>query len=501
MAVDMERIEEQSEIGVKHIINFTKQNWKKILWFAGISLGVTFLLIVFAYIVLPRETYYTSVINVQLNRTKHKIMYPSGKAFSATDIISTAVLRRVFDNNKIEEKMSFDKFCRLFSLSGLDVERAKLAAGFKEKLNNKKNTVVELKELELEYSRALQRIRDGKISITMQASSKFSGNESARLLNEVADTWFKLYSKQEARIFPRVETVLHVAGLHQNLRRDGKIISLDKARGVCNNLTVACRKLDEIVLGAKIVLPSGDMLSDLRERLNMLQLHRIQPMLLIATMFSEYKHPVDDIALQACIVGLDKSIRINSEKYDGVIAALKMLHASESITGAVSVPGKNAPSTVNMALDGTFVSSLEGLIRNASTLETREYLTKRALAYKEDLAELNAEKEYYVNLLNSTRSSQKIKLSKEQLKAMEDTMFVELIDLCRKVNEFRELIFKEHVQNRIFYTTTGSVEKYSDFKIPFARVALGLLFLFVLVNAVNAGKLFYVAYSSGKLND
>ena len=501
MAVDLEKSEIQSEIGIKHVMNFVKQSWKKIIIFAGFSFAITVFLIVLGYIVLPREISYTSSVRIQLPKQKHTIVYPNGKVFSATDIISTAVLRRVYDNRKIEKKIPFDKFCGLFSLTGLDIERAKLAANFKDKLSNKKNTVVELKELEIEYNRALQRLDDGKISISMLASSEFSGKESAQILNDVADSWFKVYSKQEARVFPRVDSVTHVAGLHQNLRRDGKIISLDKARLVCHNLQVACRNLDEIVLGAKIALNSGETLGELRERLGMLHRHRILPMLLISTMFSEYKHPVDAIALQACIVSLDKSIQIASEKYEGVVTALQMLRASESITSNVSASSKEKPSTINMALDGTFVTSLEVLIRNASTVEMREHLTKRALDYKEELAELKAEKEYYVNLLNTSRSNQKAGLSKEQLKAMEDNMFVELIDLCRKVNEFRELIFKEHVQNRIFYTTTGSVEKYSDFKIPFKRVVLALLFLLVLVNMANAGKLFYVAYNSGKLND
>ena len=80
-------------------------------------------------------------------------------------------------------------------------------------------------------------------------------------------------------------------------------------------------------------------------------------------------------------------------------------------------------------------------------------------------------------------------------------MFVELIDMSRKVNEFRDLIFREYVQNRLFYTTSGSVEKYSDFCIPFSRIMLGLLFIFVLVNIGNAGKLFYASYNGGELKD
>ena len=104
MAVDLEKSEIQSGIGIKHVMNFVKQSWKKIIIFAGFSFAITVFLIVLGYIVLPRETSYTSSVRIQLPKQKHTIVYPNGKAFSATDIISTAVLRRVYDNRKIEKK-------------------------------------------------------------------------------------------------------------------------------------------------------------------------------------------------------------------------------------------------------------------------------------------------------------------------------------------------------------------------------------------------------------
>lgn len=64
-------------------------------------------------------------------------------------------------------------------------------------------------------------------------------------------------------------------------------------------------------------------------------------------------------------------------------------------------------------------------------------------------------------------------------------MFSELSVLCRKVNEFRDLIFKEFVQNRSFFTTAGTVEKLSVFYIPFKRIAVGIILLVLLLNAVR----------------
>ena len=500
MAVEAENLETKSEIGLKHIISFAKKYWKKMLFFAGASCGVTLVVIAFAYIFMPHETYYTSTINLQLAKVKGVTVYPSEKPFSAEDIISTAVLRQVYDINKVENKMKFDEFCALFSLTGQSVDRAKLAAMFRDKLNNKKNTVLEIKELEREYANELARLDDGKVSITMAKSGQFGSAESAKILNDVPACWFRIYHKLEAKSFPRIATVPQVASLHKNIRRDGKIVTLDKARIVCGNLFRACKELDEIVLGAKIALPSGEFLSDLSERLSMLQRHRIQPMLLVVMMLADYKHPIDNVSLRACIVDMEKKIKICTEKYEGTIAALNMLHSSES-GAAHQTNRKDSSASVNMAIDGSFVGSLENLIRNASTIAMRSKLTEKAMEYKEELAELNAEREYYNSLINSNNASRGIGMTKDQLKAMEDNMFIELIDLSRKVNEFRDLIFNEYVQKRLFYTTGGVVEKYSDFRIPFARVMLGLLFVFVLVNAVNIGRLFYAAYNGGDLKD
>ena len=79
-------------------------------------------------------------------------------------------------------------------------------------------------------------------------------------------------------------------------------------------------------------------------------------------------------------------------------------------------------------------------------------------------------------------------------------MFSELSVLCRKVNEFRDLIFKEFVQNRSFFTTAGTVEKLSVFYIPFKRIAVGIILLVLLLNVVYAGNRFYKAYSNGELS-
>ena len=503
MANEVGNQELQKEIKFSHITSFIKKNWGRTVCFGFVSLIIAGLVIAAAYLLLPRNVSYVSNIHLQLPKVQGVMVYPNEKRFSTNDILSNSVLKTVYDNNKLEGKIKFDEFCELFSLTGLDVERAKLSAAFREKLNNKKITVVELKELETEYANALLKLDNAAVSIAMAPSLVFTEHEMVKILNEIPKVWFDIYSKQEAKVFPEIETVALIEELRKNADIEGKMVSFDKARNICYGLNKACKELDEMIAGTKMALPTGEFLSDLQERLSDLINHRIQTLILIVRELPEYQHPLDKIAIIARVMDFDKKIKLEKAKYDATIEAISILVANgrKDVAATQQAGQADSKASSSITLDNEFLTSLETLIRQAQASELREEYANKALEHKTEIADLESEKEYYTLLSENAGRGTLVKIvNKDQFNRMESIMFTELIDLCGKINQFRDMVFNDYVKNREFFTTTGRVEKLSQFPIPFARIAAGIIVLVLLLNVICAAKSFYAMLEKGELD-
>lgn len=501
MSTDVGSQELQQEIGLNEILNFLKKYLGRIIVFGLLSLLAAVVLLGAVYCMLPRKTTYVSTIHLQLPKIKGVAVYPNEKPFSANDILSNAVLKRVYDENNLKTKIKYEDFCTLFLLSGVDMEKALLAAAYRDKLNSKKISVMELKALEAEYAQALQQLDSGILNIAMIPCLGFTETDSVKLLNQIPRVWYDIYSRQEAKVFPRIDSEGQVKVLQKSLATEGKMLAFDQARRICGNLQTACKELDEMLAGSNAVLPSGESLRDLQEQLNKVITHRIQPLVLLVKEQSTYRHPLDVIALRASVIEIDKKIKIEKAKYEGALAAINILHPDEKSFQSSKQGGtKEGAAPFNVTLDSNFFRSLESLIRKSNTLHLRETYAEKASLYQEKIAELEAEKEYYMLMLEKGTAGNTATLTQAQFQALESAMFSELSVLCRKVNEFRDLIFKEFVQNRSFFTTAGTVEKLSVFYIPFKRIAVGIILLVLLLNVVYAGNRFYKAYSNGELS-
>ena len=494
----------QKEINISDIFNFLKTSWQKTLIFGVFSLLVTLFIIAIAFFWLPKSEQLTLKVFLNLQNNSRYVAYPNGKTFNAEDILSPAVLRVVYNDNNLKDKIAFDKFCALFSLSGESLEKAKLEAAYREKLANKKNTILELSSLENEYKENLQKLDINSVLLAMTPTHKIDRIEAVRILNQIPKAWFNIYSKEEAKRFPDITTVNQIQAFRSNNNTDGWLITLDKCRISCKNMLTACKAMDELLAGKKVVLTSGDSLSDLEERLNTLLNHRISPLMLIVQENPSLLNSLDHIFLQGKIIDLEREIKSETEKFTGTVAAIKILFPGENSNTASkisAVPGE-ARVQQSLSLDGNLFSALTSLIADSQSLNYRAKYAEKALSHKIKIADCTAEKEYYMTLLGLKKRQLDVsKISTEHFNKVANAMFNELLVLCAKVNSFRDLIFKDYILPSSFYSTSGEVKTFSSFAIPFKRLACGLIVLVILVNVLLVAKNFYVAWSKGLLEN
>jgi len=503
---DSVQLEESSrEIGFGEIIRFVRRYWKKMILFAVTSLAVLLFFALAGFLLCPCESAYVCPISVQLQRNGRTIVYPSNRPFSANDIISTAVLRQIYENNDLARKMPFGDFCKLFYISGIDVEKSVLAASFQSKLAYRSKTIslVELKSLENEYAEELQKLDHSSVQIAMSSFWKLSPQESCRILRQVPATWFDVYSKLEAKVMPRPESIARVRALRDGVAADGLLITLDRARLVCQDLKRTCGDLQALVMGQNVSLASGESLEDILCRLQDLELHRIRPLLMLVFENPGYKRSaVDDAFLRSTILDLERRIEVLKERYEGAAEGINILQArNPAPVSKAAAKAEQEPSLALNNLDGSFFASLAALIRGSQSIGLREKYAADALQFRENMAELNATKSHYEHLLKQlTQDDQRKKTaSSEQFKQLEKRMFDELLLLCGKVHDFRELIMKRYLSDRQFFVTTGEVLKISRCHVLFKYYIAILFLLFIAVNGVYAGLRFHTALSGGEL--
>ena len=198
MSDAVEAKKEQQEIGFGEVVFFLKMYWKKIVFFFSWTFLATAFLIAAGYFLLPRQELYTTSILIQLQKIGGRPVYPSERCFSANDIISTAVLRRVYERNNLNGKISFEDFSKHFSLFGSDIKKSMLTASFQSKFAKKNLSLAELKSIEDEYEKALQQLDHDVVGIAAASSLKLGPQEVTKLLREVPVAWFDVYSTLEA---------------------------------------------------------------------------------------------------------------------------------------------------------------------------------------------------------------------------------------------------------------------------------------------------------------
>ena len=494
------------EVGFGELILFLKKSRKSVVFFAVISSLVVLFLIAAGYVLLPRQTVYSLRLSLQLQKNdRGKYVYPSEKPFSASDIISTVVLRQVYESNNLSGRVRFEDFSKLFYLSENDKEKAAITALYQSKFAKKNITLAELKVLEEEYERALEKLGHQFVGISMTSTLKLHNREEAtRILQSVPAAWFDIYSKLEAELLPQMESAAQVRELHDRLAADGWLITLDQVRMVCSRLQTGCKELDRMLMGQKVALSTGEVLETLQLRLEDLELHRIRPLLLLVLMNPAYsKNPLNVVFLRSNIMDLERKINEQRAKYDGAVAAINVLSRNGSAAGekASSPQTEQSGAPLTMNLDGNFMATLTSLIRSDLSMDLRKRYAAEAFKIKADIAKLEADKVQYeamLRILEQPKSASG-QLTPEQFGKLEKRMFDELILLCGKVNEFRELATKDYLSSRKFFTTTGEVQRISSFQVPFKYIAALLVFLLIVANGIYIGTRFSTALSSGEL--
>ncbi len=482
------------EITFQEIFAFLKKNSAKIFIRGILTFVFTIIIILLLYAFIPRDASSYRDILLTLQEADKTVIYPSENPFSASDIISPLILRKVYDNNKLQDRISFQDFSALFSLTKSASETAKLEAEYNTKMSQKNITVPQLQALEREYKKRQKEISTNDIRIAMASAAGLTNTEVAKILNEIPETWFNIYSKLEAAKFPQIEASKTLKDLREQVSSDtGHLVMMEKTRVYCLQLIRMCQTLSEMQHGKNIVLPSGEILADIQNQLENIEKYQINMYHQYFLTAPQYQGIFDKVFIVGNIQKIERDlIRVNA-KYDNVLKALEMLQSKiEKTTSPQTAQSTAKSSDFSLQLDNTFFNQFADMVRNDVNNELRANYTQKAIEYGDERAELEADKAYFESMISpSSDTTSSIKIDPKEFVTQLRQMYTDLFIVAEKVILFRDMITTDYLTSRSFYVPLGDVQIQKEFRLPFARIALGLFALFLLYNLLTLTKDFY----------
>ncbi len=486
------------EISLKEIFTYICKRKGKILFRGFVSLAVVVLVFACFYAFAPKTNTYGREIMLTLPKnTAGTVVYPGGTVFSEADLVSPAVLKAVYEANKLQDRMSLAEFSALFHVSNVDMSRSFLDARYQSLMSKKNISAAELDRLQKEYNQKLKRLRADKLGIRMNSSAKFNQAEVLKIMNEIPAAWFEIYSKstviEEDETAPAENNILsgvqtQLKGIQQNT--GDRLIPLEKARFCIVKLLEECDKLEDIYK-----MQNADM-KEIRTQLKDIETYQIDVLRQLVLSAPEKLSKIDKAFIDSRVDSAEKQVLMLSRNYDSVIDTLeayryRMRKASiEAVRvrqdSTKELPTVKATATVSQLLQkGGHVSQFAYTddIMDAGLLTS--YIAKYLTDCTEKRAAMEAELAYFKQIQAYAKAPAKAETAISdaefgaKLKAVYDNLQVVCADLKKKHSQ--EL---KNLTAGAFYTASGGTVMQSSYRFAPKKVLLGLAALFFLFNGI-----------------
>ncbi len=188
---------EEDEINLNELFSKIWRRKKFIVGFVILSMVSVAGIIAFKYLLIPPVTDYSETIRFNFSSSIQGT-YPSGQRFSKNDLITTSVLKKVYDINNIKSyKIPFDNFASSFSVAPYAVNAAFIKAKYKKLLADRKLSTVELATLNEQYLSEIKAAQANFAKVTY-VNSKHLGLSSLvikKALMDIPKVWSSISIK------------------------------------------------------------------------------------------------------------------------------------------------------------------------------------------------------------------------------------------------------------------------------------------------------------------
>ena len=473
-------------ISVNQLLDFVKKYWLKTMIRGGVSLFLTLAVFALVYAFLPMNKTFTRNIGLRLKSdvSASTFNYPNGKAFVDADLISQAVLRKVYEMNHLEDRIAFPDFVGSFYISSYDIERTRLDAAYRANLSQKGIKIAEIQSLELRYKEELAKLPNNWRSISMKKLFPLKESEQIKIVNDIPAVWFDLYSQLEMTPAPQIPSVALIADLEKH--HEGYLSALEMSRLYLRNFSLVAEHLNQLADTREIKLKTGESLGDIQNQLAALKGHQF-PMLyqyFLAT--PALRSRFDVFFVQGQLDAIERQLTKCTVRHQAAEKALEIILPRETVAGRTPAQSGKMDGAENLTMDNSFLPYFAQMVRNEYNNSIRKQVAGDLIKDKETVAELEAEKQYYLRLVKGYSAAKNA--SAAVTSAEFDSMFrrfqKSMAGISIKLTQLKELLIQNYSAKRNFYIPEGNVRVQKSALVSPVKLLLGLAALFALYNAV-----------------
>ncbi len=493
--------------------------WKKrgkiIVW------SVIFAVIVLAVgcgLFLFQGKYIVAELEFSLNFTGlNKGQYPNGSRFSANDIISGTVLRKVYAENGLDKYYSdFSDFQSSLSIFKDDFRLVVLRSEYAGKLDEEKLTVEGRDKLESEYQRRKKEIlADANYKLVLNSGS---GNIKLpvvlinKILRNILEVWLDNAEKEKGINKYQISLVTENVISKEKLSSLDYIVGLDLLRETIKTVKGDINKVSDLP-GAKVISINGENgkinLSSLKFRINFMQTYQLEPLSGAIRSFGVSKEgPLSKIYLQSKLYELERNrnaITAVKDMYSKTLQSYSIVSSSETNPSAKSTVSGNSP-TVIPQFDGSFFDKLVGMAQQDANIKYRQELTDKEIASGLEYIKLEKEIEYYQSLFDAFKkfSSSSREISKKDyqivlnsVKEQQALILNSLIKIIKDTETFYNKINEYSLNSQSEFYTVSSFTVNSLKSLSLKKIIIGMVVIWIFLEVL----LLAVVLLGNKINE
>lgn len=258
------------------------REYRTVIRLTLLAIAVAFVIsAIAAYVLLPAER--TSNLKVRLTfRGADVAEYPNGTTFSPTEIISPAVLAKVYQQNGLDRFMGFSEFKSSIFITQKNDELEAMASSYRAKLADPKLTSVDRARIEQEFQEKQKSLSKGDLSVVLVSRErlrKVPVSTREKILNDVLSTWAEQTIRDKGILLYDVSILSRGVFSDIGTTMD-YLVAADLLRTKISQIQVNIEQLLDLP-GAKVLRTrkSNRSLAEVRAGFEDMRIYRIQPLI------------------------------------------------------------------------------------------------------------------------------------------------------------------------------------------------------------------------------
>jgi hypothetical protein len=422
---------------------------------------------------------------------------PNGVRFSPTEIISTPVLRKVFETDEMARFTTFGEFSRSLFVLESNREYEKLVTEYVGRLSDARLTPLDRDRIQKEFEAKRESINKNDYSLSYartSTSSKIPESLVRRALVDILNTWAAFAINEQHALDYRV------AVLSPQILDQGEIGSSDPIVAIEILRSKIYRVIDNIsqlnALPAAELMKTADRMSlaEIRMRLEDIVRFRLEPLVGVARASGLMANPPLTIHFLENQLAYDQrrlqAARANVAATREALLMYTNEQADTSGVGSLRVGGGRGTEgeTVMPQINDSFLDRLMALSKQATDTQYRQKMIQR---YQDGIATtipLEQAVSYQQQVLDQMKSgavSSAPRSNEKAVRAEIDSATTEVRQMIMKVNEIYGLLSRNLNPSTQLFSVVGPPTTRIERARTLSRLALyGVLVLLIALPVI-----------------